>query len=247
MRYVFLVTLALAVAAVSLTAPEAPAREAAEQPLTFSYRDANGTGVLTVLDVGEAREFGGRQIKVRLTQNGARYEGSGITLQLEQQMPFKTLIAFSLASRRGAGRFYQGTTISGITVSGEGTFHPTGSPERKTEWSIVLGGPAPSASGIRGIAVAGPVFPVERPGEPNNRPLPFAILTVQPRGGGNEIARQRADEAGRFEIALAPGTYRLVPLPPDPEAQLPRGRPQTVVVRPGRFTEVTAEYDTGIR
>ncbi|MBI3911813.1 MAG: hypothetical protein HY320_12895 [Armatimonadetes bacterium] len=105
----------------------------------------------------------------------------------------------------------------------------------------------PGKSGIRGVAVAGPVFPISRPGEPNTRPLPNAIITVQPAGGGREIARQRADRRGRFRIPLAPGDYLIAPLPPEPGRPLPRGKPQTVVVRAGRFQRVVVEYDTGIR
>jgi hypothetical protein len=121
------------------------------------------------------------------------------------------------------------------------------------------------ASGIRGVAMAGPIRPVERIGDPpNERPLARAVITIQPDGGGKEIVRKRADEKGRFEIALPPGKYLLVPLgprasdeapPEEPQtddlkgdaAMLPRGTPQTVVVAEGKFTEVTVDYDTGIR
>src|SRR5207247_8521589 len=67
------------------------------------------------------------------------------------------------------------------------------------------------------------------------------IFTVQPAGGGPEITRAIADQDGRFQIPIAPGTYLIVPLPPDPNAVLPRGTPQTVVVKPGGFTDVTVD------
>jgi hypothetical protein len=237
--------LALVAATMALAAPAARAYETAgDSPLVFTYRDADGTGRLTMLDVGPDSATGGRQIKVSIEQNGNRFDGSGISYQLEQNMPFTTLVAFTVTGG-GASYFFSGKTISGITLSGQGTYHRVGFPESASPWSIVLGGGG--TSGIRGVAMAGPIFPVERPGVPNTRPLANAIITIQPDGGGAEIARQTTDANGRFEIPLAPGVYRIVPLPPDPTAALPRGEPQSVTVRAGAFTEVTVNYDTGIR
>jgi hypothetical protein len=102
-------------------------------------------------------------------------------------------------------------------------------------------------SGVRGVAVQGPISPVEQVGEPNTAPLPGAIITVQPEGGGNEIARTAANDKGRFSMRLAPGTYLIVPLPPDSGSILPHGEPQTVTVVQKKFTEVIVHYDTGIR
>jgi hypothetical protein len=106
---------------------------------------------------------------------------------------------------------------------------------------------APAASGLRGVARVGPISPVERPGQPSSRPLAGAVITVQPSSGGRVLARAVADRAGRFQLRLNPGVYLLVPLPPDPGAQLPSGRPEQVFVRPGRITDVTVWYDSGIR
>ena len=233
---------------VMLLAPAVPAQhEITARPLVFTYQDANGPGRLTVLDLSADQATGGRQIRVTLSQNGVQFAGSGIMLQLEPRTPFPTLIAFSLTNRHGQAYFFHGKTISGITVSGQGLYHPLRSPERESAWSIVLGGARPSASGIRGIALAGPVSPVERPGVPNTRPLPGAIITVRPARGGEGIARERADQNGRFKIALEPGRYLIEPLPPRANALLPRGKTDTVEVPVNRFTEVVVTYDTGIR
>src|SRR5438067_13111241 len=86
--------------------------------------------------------------------------------------------------------------------------------------------PAPANSGIVGTAVVGPISPVERPGVPNTRALPGAIIAVHSVRGGDEIARATADQNGHFKIALFPGVYRIVPLPPKPDTPLPRGAPQ---------------------
>ena len=103
------------------------------------------------------------------------------------------------------------------------------------------------SSGVKGMAVEGPLTPVQQPGVPSTKPLAGAIITIQPDGGGTEIARTTADGQGSFQIALAPGTYRLVPLPPQPGIPFPIGSPQTITVTTGVFLIVTVNYDTGIR
>jgi hypothetical protein len=240
--------LAMVAATVALVVPGARAQQIpGDQPLVFTYRDADGAGRLTMLDVGPDSATGGRQIKVSIEQNGNRFDGSGISYPLEQNMPFTTLVAFTVTGG-GGSFFFQGKTISGITVSGQGTFHRVGFPEKPTEWSIVLGGGGGGgASGIRGVAMEGPIFPLERPGVPNTRPLPNAIIQIYRVEDGKGVARQRTDANGRFEFSLPPGIYRIVPLPPDPSATLPRAAPQKVTVEAGRFTEVVIDYDTGIR
>jgi len=231
----------------ALAATVTPAAQAQTQPTLFHYHDADGDGSLSLLDLGPDPATGGHQMKVSLSQNGVTYLGSGITLQLSTQLPIPTLISFSLVSPQGASYQFQGKLISGITLSGQGTYNLTVVPERKASWSIVLGGAVPGTSGIRGVAMEGPISPVERPGVPNTRPLPYAIITVKPASGGAEIARQQANANGRFQIALPPGTYLIVPLPPQPGSFFPRGMPQTVTVPPGVFVNLTVQYDTGIR
>jgi hypothetical protein len=223
------------------------------QPLVFSYNDAQGQGRFSLQEIGPDEATGGRLIKVALTQNGLSYFGSGFSLPLETSSPFTTLISFTLVSQRTGISFqFQGKMISGITVSADGTYHRAGAPERRARWNIVLaggggGGGTTGPSAIRGVAMAGPIFPIERPGIPNTSPLPGAIITLQPANGGPEITRVTADSQGRFQIPIAPGTYLIVPLPPDPTAFLPRGIPVVVTVRAGGFTDVTVDYDTGIR
>jgi hypothetical protein len=244
MRFAVRTVLALAAALVVV----APRAVHAQSPATvFHYHDADGDGVLSLLDLGPDPATGGHQIKVSLAQNGVSYLGSGITFQLDTQLPVPTLISFALVDPRGTSYQFQGKLISGITLSGQGTYNLVASPERKASWSIVLGGAVTTPSGIRGIAIEGPISPVVRPGIPNTRPLPYGIVTVQPAGGGSEIARQQADVNGRFQIALPPGTYLVVPLPPQPGAMFPRGQSQTVTVPQGQFVDLILQYDTGIR
>jgi len=107
-------------------------------------------------------------------------------------------------------------------------------------------GPPRITSGIDGVAVIGPLFPVAPAGIPNSLPVPGAIIAIEPAGGGAVIARVRADASGHFTIKLPPGRYRLVPLPPLPGEPFPHGVQQIVVVLAGRYTHVTATFNTGI-
>src|ERR671930_1781747 len=129
------------VLAASAALAQAPSTPPAPPPTVFTYHDSDGQGRLTLTDVGPDEATGGRQIKIGLTQNGLSYYGSGFTLPLETTPPYKTLISFTLVSARTGNSFhFAGTTISGITLSGSGTYHRAGVPERKANWSIVLGG-----------------------------------------------------------------------------------------------------------
>jgi hypothetical protein len=102
-------------------------------------------------------------------------------------------------------------------------------------------------TGIRGVALAGPIVPVERPGVSNTRPLVNALIEVRRASGGPIVAQVRTDTHGRFTIPLVAGQYVLVPLPPQPHAFLPRAQRQMVTVPSSGFTSVVVNFDTGIR
>lgn len=101
-------------------------------------------------------------------------------------------------------------------------------------------------SGIKGIVMIGPISPVEKEGEINEKPYPGAVILIMDSKGKKEIASVKSDQNGRFEIYLAPDTYQLLPQTPDKQP-LPVADPQTVVVTADKFTEVTINYDSGIR
>ena len=112
---------------------------------------------------------------------------------------------------------------------------------------------SPSADGslttVRGIATAGPVCPVERPGDPGCAPRPVAgaILIVGGKGG-SEVARITTGPDGRFALGLPPGDYTLTPQPVG--GLLGTARPIRLSVgAPGSPTPapLKVEYDTGIR
>jgi hypothetical protein len=100
-------------------------------------------------------------------------------------------------------------------------------------------------SGIRGVVVRWPIKPSSRAGETNSAPLPNVTVSVQPEKGGVEVARQKADENGRFEFRLPAGKYEIVPVL-EPSLRF-RIRKETVEVKEKKITEVVLICDTGIR
>ena len=119
-------------------------------------------------------------------------------------------------------------------------------PQGTFKLAIEGGAHAKLKSGIDGVALVGPTSPVGRPGVPDTRPLAGAVILVE-TPDGQVVEQVVADANGRFHANVGPGTYRLVPLPPHPGDRLPRGTPQTVVVKAGDDTDVTLDYDSGIR
>ncbi len=116
---------------------------------------------------------------------------------------------------------------------------------------VIAGGytfalPPTVRSGVNGVAMIGPISPVDQIGVPNTAPLAGAIISIQ-AADGTEVARAVTDANGKFQIPLPPGKYLLVPLPPQPGKMLPRGTPLTIVVVDGQFADVVVEYDSGIR
>lgn len=98
-------------------------------------------------------------------------------------------------------------------------------------------------SGIRGQALAGPQCPVEIQGSPcPDRPFEGTVIATDTATGDEFTVETDVD--GRFELALAPGTYEVSIVS---ESQPPFAKPQTVEVEQGAFTRITVAVDTGIR
>jgi hypothetical protein len=112
-------------------------------------------------------------------------------------------------------------------------------------------GASPSAGNVTGVATAGPVCPVERPGDSAcaARPVGGAVIVVT-RPDGTEVARLTTAADGRFSLDLAPGDYILVPQPVNGMMGTAPSVPFTVgpTGQPGPSpTPLQVGYDTGIR
>jgi hypothetical protein len=90
--------------------------------------------------------------------------------------------------------------------------------------------------------MAGPIRPVSRPGESNERPLANRPVSIRLTANGPDIARMHTDAQGHFHLTLAPGAYQIVP-----HGGGIFDRPWPATVRNGAFTRLTVHYDTGIR
>jgi hypothetical protein len=185
----------------------------------------------------------------RLTLTGAR---GTLTLRLEGTSsagtaPLPGQFVFRVLRGSGAYRHLTGEGTINLHLGSAAQFALTIQPEAVPSSPPQTTPPITIATGIAGVVMEGPILPVQRPGDPNARPVPGAIISVQPAGGGPEIMRQTADAMGNFQIALPPGAYRIVPLPPDPSQYFPRGIPQDVAVAPNQVLTLTLEMDTGIR
>ena len=115
--------------------------------------------------------------------------------------------------------------------------------------AIACGGGSPSSvnsgSGIAGKAMAGPVCPVERPGDPACAPRPVAGALVIVRGaGGSEVATAQTADDGNYEVLIPPGSYTIEGAP----VEGLMANPSAVEVEVGDgVTTVDLRYDTGIR
>ena len=103
--------------------------------------------------------------------------------------------------------------------------------------------PAPPDSGIEGQVWIGPLCPVVQQGQACPDQPYRATLIVNSRDG-KKIVQVQTDGAGRFKIPLGPGEYILHPESPN---VMPFASEQTFTVEAGRFTQITVNYDSGIR
>jgi hypothetical protein len=104
----------------------------------------------------------------------------------------------------------------------------------------------PPDSGIRGLVTLGPTCPVQVEGDPQPCSTTYAAtLEIHDQASDKLITTVTSGADGRFEVRLAPGTYRIVPQVAE---VLPIASPlENVVVAAGRFTEVQVDFDSGIR
>ncbi len=111
------------------------------------------------------------------------------------------------------------------------------------QWNLT--GSEPSATGLEGRVLKGPMCPGPQTAQAcPDQPFSawFDVFDDQKK----LVTRFQTDEEGRFEVALRPGVYTLVP---DETAPIihPHIQQQTVTVQPGGMTTVILNFDTGIR
>jgi hypothetical protein len=106
-------------------------------------------------------------------------------------------------------------------------------------------GGLPAGPGIAGQALAGPTCPVVTPGDPgcNDRPVNGATILIRD-ANGTVVAELTTDAAGRFQVVLPPGSYRVEPQPVE---GFMGTAPSIDVMVGGTFQVVQISYDTGIR
>ena len=103
--------------------------------------------------------------------------------------------------------------------------------------------PTPRGSGIEGQVLLGPMCPVVQPGQECPDQPYQATLTVK-TPDGVQITQFQSDAQGQFKVTLVPGEYILHPESPN---GVPFAGDQSFVVETGRYTQLTVNYDSGIR
>lgn len=105
--------------------------------------------------------------------------------------------------------------------------------------------PIPSNSGVKGTILIGPTCPVEQfPPKDECKDKPFQADVIIKNSSGLKVGEFVSKIDGTFEVPLSPGTYVLEP---QSSNVLPRGETQTVIVEQNKFTQITINYDSGIR
>lgn len=103
--------------------------------------------------------------------------------------------------------------------------------------------PTPRGSGIEGQVLLGPMCPVVQQGqECPDQPYEATLTITSPNG--LQVAQVKSDAQGRFRVSLVPGEYILHPESPN---GIPFAGDQSFVVETGRYTQITVQYDSGIR
>ena len=105
--------------------------------------------------------------------------------------------------------------------------------------------PAPTPdTGLTGVVVRGPVNAapcvIDRPCA---SPFSAAFDVYE---NTRRVAGFRSDANGRFTVMLVAGTYRIIPAADAPIIN-PSTQVKTLDVLPSGLTQVTLEFDTGIR
>ena len=101
------------------------------------------------------------------------------------------------------------------------------------------------SSGIEGYVTAGPTCPGPvHIGDTGCQDQPYQAKIAILDMNNNQVTQFQTDKMGYFKISLEGGSYIIHPEPGNP---LPNASDQTIVINDGQFTQISIEYDTGIR
>ena len=103
--------------------------------------------------------------------------------------------------------------------------------------------PAHAESGVEGQVYLGPMCPLVQEGQACSDQPYQATLTVNGQDG-RRITQVQTDQQGHFKVSLKPGSYILHPESPN---VIPMAAEQVFGVISGQFTQLTVQYDSGIR
>jgi hypothetical protein len=125
------------------------------QPVTFRYTDAQGTGSITFVDLGTDPLTTFDRLQVTVAQNGFSYTGAGIAAPLPgAPPPLTNLVSFTVVGLYGATYFFEGKMGLGVEYQGSGTYFPVNNPTQTATWGLLF---AP------GVPTPGPPPPVPPP------------------------------------------------------------------------------------
>lgn len=166
------------------------------QPTVYGYADAQGSGTITLTDIGADPATGGRELRVSILKNNVRADGSGLTYLLADPPPaLNNLITFSVVAPDGTALFYQGKFAGTAPVQGQGTFHTVADPTQIAAWSLFappqvnLNRNAISFASVRVGGTAGPLcFTMSNPG-----PQPIFINSIVVQNCSSSIDPQYID------------------------------------------------------
>jgi hypothetical protein len=101
------------------------------------------------------------------------------------------------------------------------------------------------SSGIEGYVTQGPVCPGPvRVGDSTCQDQPYQATISILNPDNSPVTQFLTDNNGYFKFPLNPGSYILHPESGKP---MPYASDQTIIVSEGQFTQVSIQYDTGIR
>ena len=104
--------------------------------------------------------------------------------------------------------------------------------------------PAAGSSGIEVTALVGPACPgpVVVGKECPDQPLEVSFTVLGP--GNQPVTQFQTDAQGKSRVSLPPGSYTLHP---EVSGPYPRASDQPVTVSAGQYTQVTVQFDSGMR